>query len=217
MRVKQATVGDHLIGGGAAPSHPLQYSWMPVVELGGDLRLVRREVMPLPASGSWLLPLLLCGLALPAVCQADPAHVIFPTLEVPDKISKPDPSLMSIDRYTLLSNSQKPLNTKGRGIIEKQEASWKRSVGTLCSGCGETRHVGKVAYIDPVAVLNATSAVKRDTAFTSGTVRVAPAHRVHIVHRRHHRSRLYAYYSRMRFAVLKWRKHHRRTHAARRE
>ena len=173
--------------------------------------------MPLPASVSRLLPLLLCGLVLPTVCQADPAHVTLPTLEVPDKITKSDPSLLGIDRYTRLSNSVELSNTKDRRIIERQEASWKRSIGALCSGCGETRRVGKVAYIDPVAVLNATSTVKRDTVFTSGTVRVARAHRVHMVHRRHHRSRLYAYYSRMRFAVLKWRKHHRRTHAARRE
>lgn len=172
--------------------------------------------MPLPASGSRLLPLFLCGLVFPIVCQADPAHVTLPTLEVPDKTKKPNPPLRSIDRLDLLSKPLGVSDTEERRLIERQEVMWKRMTGALCSGCGETRRVGKVAYVDPVAVLNATSAVKRDTVFASGTVRVARAHRVHIVHRRHHRSRLYAYYSRMRFAVLKWRKHHRRLHVARR-
>lgn len=157
------------------------------------------------------------GCAFPLICHAEPREVTLPMLEVPDGMGKsgqvisgqviPGQGIRRLDRSALL---KKPfeLSDADRRIVAREQAAWRRLSGSLCSGCGETQRVRKVDYVDPIAVLNAKPASWRPTVVATRTVQPSRVHRVQLAHRHRHRSRLYAYFSRFRYALLKWRRHH---------
>ncbi|MCJ2018126.1 hypothetical protein MKK84_11905 [Methylobacterium sp. E-065] len=152
--------------------------------------------------------------------HAKPKQVRLPMLEVPDDLGLilKKPNFGS--RATLLRSPVELSDVKDRHVLEREQRLWSRLNGSLCVGCGgapgaiysSASAVRRVNYVDPVAVLNARPAAVAQTALASRVAAPARSARVHLAHRRQHRSRLYAYYSRLRYAVLKWRRHphHRR-------
>jgi hypothetical protein len=130
-------------------------------------------------------------------------------LEVPDDVGPSTQVLRRQDRSALLRSPIELSNATDRSIAAREQAAWRRLSGSLCSGCGEAGRARRVAYVDPIAVLNAKPATWQSTAVVSRTVQPAHAHRVQLAHRHRHKSRLYAYYSKVRYAFLKWRRHHR--------
>jgi hypothetical protein len=166
---------------------------------------------------SAVLSLLASTVVLPA--HAKPKQVRLPMLEVPDDLGLilKKPNFGS--RATLLRSPVELSDVKDRHVLEREQRLWSRLNGSLCVGCGGAPSaiytgasaVRRVNYVDPIAVLNAKPAAAQ-TALASRVAAPARSARVHLAHRRQHRSRLYAYYSRLRYAVLKWRRHphHRR-------
>ena len=166
------------------------------------------------------LLLLASTVVLPVPAHAKPKQVRLPMLEVPDDLGLilKKPNFGS--RATLLRSPVELSDVKDRHVLEREQRLWSRLNGSLCVGCGGAPSaiytgasaVRRVNYVDPVAVLNAKPAAVAQTALASRVAAPARSARVHLAHRRQHRSRLYAYYSRLRYAVLKWRRHphHRR-------
>ena len=171
--------------------------------------------MSLGASVRRLLIALTGLLVVPVLARAEPLEATLPMLEVPEG-AKPDanrriipPKL--IDRSNLLSKPMVASDPADRAMVERYDSAWKRVSGGICSGCGNARSVRKVIYIDPVAVLNASSATKSVAKPADSFIRVARVSRVHLAHRHSRSNRLYAYFRRLRYAALRWRKpyHHR--------
>jgi len=164
---------------------------------------------------SAVLPLLASMIAFPATCYGKPKAVRLPMLEVPDDLG-PILKRPSLERRALLLRSPVELSdANDRRVHARERRMWSRLNGSLCVGCGDAPALRKVSYVDPVAVLNAKPTSVAQPALASRTAAPARTARVHLAHRHHHRSRLYTYYSRLRYAVLKWRRHHprRRVHA----
>jgi hypothetical protein len=158
---------------------------------------------------SAVLSLLASTVVFPVTADAKPKQVRLPMLEVPDDLGLilKKPNFGS--RASLLRSPVELSDVRDRRGLEREQRMWSRLNGSLCVGCGGT----------PSAVLSGASAVRRvnskpasvaSTVVASRAVAPARSARVHLAHRRPHRSRLYAYYSRMRYAVLKWRRHHHR-------
>jgi hypothetical protein len=159
--------------------------------------------------------------SLSVASHAEPQDVTLPMIAVPDQPGKADksvapgvvPGVVPGDRASLLRKPIELTDDKDRRVYVREQSAWRRLAGTMCIGCGEMKRVRTTQYVDPIAVLNARPAsLLTSTAVTrvaaKPTVRVAHSHRVRFAHRRTHRSRFYAYYSRLRYAVLKWRRHH---------
>ncbi|MEL6064492.1 MULTISPECIES: hypothetical protein [unclassified Methylobacterium] len=167
---------------------------------------------------SAVLSLLASTVVFPVTADAKPKQVRLPMLEVPDDLGLilKKPNFGS--RASLLRSPVELSDVRDRRGLEREQRMWSRLNGSLCVGCGGTPSavlsgasaVRRVNYVDPVAVLNAKPASVASTVVASRAVAPARSARVHLAHRRPHRSRLYAYYSRMRYAVLKWRRHHHR-------
>jgi hypothetical protein len=165
---------------------------------------------------SAVLSLLASTVVFPVTGYAKPKQVRLPMLEVPDDLGLilKKPNFGS--RATLLRSPVELSDAKDRHVLEREQRMWSRLNGSLCVGCGGgpgtvlsgSSTVRRVNYVDPVAVLNARPAAVATTVVASRAVAPARAARVHLAHRRSHRSRRYAYYSRLRYAVLKWRRHH---------
>ncbi|SDN44478.1 hypothetical protein SAMN05216360_108159 [Methylobacterium phyllostachyos] len=157
---------------------------------------------------SAVLSLLASMIVFPVACYGKPKAIRLPMLEVPDDLGVilKRPSLDN--RAALLRSPVELSDANDRRVLARERRMWSRLNGSLCVGCGEAPALRKVSYVDPVAVLNAKSTVVAQPAVASRTAAPARAARVHLAHRHHHRSRLYAYYSRLRYAVLKWRRHH---------
>jgi hypothetical protein len=152
------------------------------------------------------------GFAFPLACHAEPLEVTLPTLEVPDHLRKTKGVTPQSDRPALLRAPIALSNADDRRIAAREQAAWRRLSGSLCAGCGEPQQVGKTAYVDPIAVLNAKPTSARPIMVTSRAVQPARVHRVQLARRYKHRSKFYVYYSRVRYALLKWRHpHHHRT------
>lgn len=169
--------------------------------------------------------------------RVEAKDITLPMLEVPDDVGTSGHAARKPDRSALLRDSVQLSNIDDRRISEREQASWRRLSGSICSSCDNTQRVRKVDYVDPVAVLNAKVATWRQTALASRAVQpsrddptevlaakvaawrqtvlasraVQPSrnHRVRLTHRRRYKSTLYAYYSRFRYTLLKWRKQHR--------
>lgn len=169
--------------------------------------------------------------------RAEAKDITLPMLEVPDDLGTSGHAVRKPDRSALLRDSVQLSNMDDRRTSEREQASWRRLSGSVCSNCDGTQRVRKVDYVDPVAVLNAKVATFRQTVLASRAVQpsrdnptdvlnakvaawrqtvlasraVQPSrnHRVRLTHRRRHKSTLYAYYSRFRYTLLKWRKQHR--------
>lgn len=164
---------------------------------------------------SSVLLLVSFSLFVPSICEARPKRIKLPMLEVPDDLGKPSGRLQPFDRSTLLGKPIELSNADDRRLYAREQVIWGRLSGSLCTGCGETRRVRKVNYVDPVAVLNAKPRAFVAASVPAHVVKPEHAARVRIAHRRRHNSILYSYYGRLRFSVLKWRRHHRtRTRAA---
>ena len=173
-------------------------------------------VRPLP--GSAFLLLVSVSLVAPTVCEAGPKRVRLPMLEVPDDLETPSGRIPFADRSALLKKPVELSNADDRRVLAQEQLRWDRLNGSLCSGCGGTQRIRKVVYVDPIAVLNAKPALLVAAAAPVHAVKRRHAARIHLAHRRNHRSKIYAYYNRLRFAVLKWRRHHRiRTRAVHRD
>ncbi len=159
---------------------------------------------------SAVLSLLASTVVFPATCYGKPKQVRLPMLEVPNDLgiilNKPNFG----SRSTLLRAPVELSDANDRRVLAREQLMWQRLNGSLCTGCGETQVVRKVNYVDPVAVLNAKPAAAPDRAVARYAAVPPRVARVHLAHRQHHRSRLYAYYSKLRYAVLKWRRHHHR-------
>jgi hypothetical protein len=199
------------------------------------------------------------------MCQDEPKDVTLPMIEVPDGLGKPGRVIRRPERSELLGSSIELSDTADQRFAARDQATWKRLSGSVCSSCGETQRIRKIDYVDPIAVLNAkvpafrqnvlasravqpsnsrsiadlnakvaafrqtvlasraaqpshnhsVEALKakvaafRQTVLASRAVQPSHKHRVRLTHRRKHKSTLYAYYSRFRYALLKWRKQHR--------
>jgi hypothetical protein len=193
--------------------------------------------MSWPAFRAILAATVHIGCATPLMCQDEPKDVTLPMLEVPDGLGKPGRVIRRPERSELLGSSIELSNTADQRFAARDQATWKRLSGSVCSSCGETQRIRKIDYVDPIAVLNAKVAPFRQTALASReaqpphnrsiealNAKVAPfrqtvlasravqpshKHRVRLTHRRKHKSTLYAYYSRFRYTLLKWRKQHR--------
>jgi hypothetical protein len=163
---------------------------------------------------SAVLSLLAFTVVFPVTGYAKPKEVRLPMLEVPDDLGVilKKPNFGS--RAMLLRSPVELSDAKDRRVLDREQRLWSRLNGSLCAGCGGASAVRRVNYVDPVAVLNAKPAPvpAAETLVASRVAAPARSARVHLAHRRPHRSRLYAYYSRLRYAVLKWRRHphHRR-------
>lgn len=159
---------------------------------------------------SAVLSVLASTVVFPVTGHARPKQVRLPMLEVPDDLGiiLKKPNFGS--RATLLRAPVELSDAGDRRVLAREQRMWSRLNGSLCSGCGEASSMRKVSYVDPIAVLNAKPTVAAQTVLASRTAAPTRAARVHLAHRHHHRSRLYAYYSRLRYAVLKWRRHHHR-------
>lgn len=165
---------------------------------------------------SAVLSLLASTVVFPVTGYAKPKPVRLPMLEVPDDLGLilKKPNFGS--RATLLRSPVELSDMKDRRGLEREQRLWSRLNGSLCVGCGGTPSaalsapsaVRRVNYVDPVAVLNAKPTPAAETVVASRVAAPARFARVHLAHRRPHRSRLFAYYSRLRYAVLKWRRHH---------
>ena len=159
---------------------------------------------------SAVLSLLASTVVFPVTGYAKPKQVRLPMLEVPDDLGLilKKPNFGS--RATLLRSPVELSDANDRRVLAREQRMWSRLNGSLCVGCGAAPApaLRKVSYVDPVAVLNAKPTVVAQPVLASRTAAPARAARVHLAHRHHHRSRLYAYYSRLRYAVLKWRRHH---------
>lgn len=165
---------------------------------------------------SAVLSLLASTVVFPVTGYAKPKQVRLPMLEVPDDLGLilKKPNFGS--RATLLRSPVELSDVKDRHGLEREQRLWSRLNGSLCVGCGgapsavygRAPAMRRVNYVDPIAVLNAKPASAAATVVASRAVAPARSARVHLAHRRPHRSRLYAYYSRLRYAVLKWRRHH---------
>ncbi|GJE11583.1 MULTISPECIES: hypothetical protein [Methylobacterium] len=167
--------------------------------------------------GSALLLLASFSLLVPAVCEARPKRVKLPMLEVPDDAEPPSRRIPFVDRSALIGKPIELSNADDRRVLAREQLLWSRLNGSLCTGCGETRRIRKVAYVDPIAVLNAKPALLVAAVAPVQAIKRGRAARIQLAHRRHHRSKLYSYYNRLRYAVLKWRRHHRvRTRAVHR-
>ena len=162
---------------------------------------------------SAVLSLLASTIVFPATCYGKPKAVRLPMLEVPDDLGLilKKPNFGS--RAMLLHAPVELSDANDRRVLAREQRMWSRLNGSLCVGCGGGQALRRVSYVDPVAVLNARpTVVARPVVarpvLASRTAAPARAARVHLAHRHHHGSRLYAYYSRLRYAVLKWRRHH---------
>lgn len=221
--------------------------------------------MSWPVSRVIFVAVIHVGCAIPLICQADPKDITLPMLKVPDDSGDSREVIRQPDRSSLLRNSIELSDASDRRVAAREQASWKRLSGSVCSSCGETQSLRKTDYVDPIAVLNAKTPTSRQTVLASRAVQpsyndsmaalkakvaayrqavlarravqpsnndsmaalkakvaawrqtvlasraVQPSHnhRVRLTHRRKHKSTLYAYYSRFRYALLKWRKQQR--------
>jgi len=194
-------------------------------------------MMSWPVSRAMLAATIHISCATPLMCQAETKEVTLPMLEVPDDLGSPGRITRRPNRSELLESPIELSNTADQRTVVRDQASWKRLSGSVCTSCGETKRVWKADYVDPIAVLNAkvsafrqtvlasravqpsrnhsiadltakVSAFRR-TVLASRTVQPSRNHRVRLTHRRKHKSTLYAYYSRFRYVLLKWRKQHR--------
>ncbi|GJD34388.1 hypothetical protein [Methylobacterium aerolatum] len=90
-----------------------------------------------------------------------PREVRLPRIEVPDpvnRVRRPDKA----DRGNLLGQSIELSDERDRRTLAQEQKAWGRLSGTMCVGCGgETRSRGRVATVDPIAVLNAKPATAR--------------------------------------------------------
>lgn len=150
-----------------------------------------------------------CSVIVSTVCEASPKRIKLPMLEVPDDLGNQNEKLPPIDRSSLLRKPIELSHADDRRLRAREQVFWSQLSSSLCTGCGETRRVQKVHYVDPIAVLNAKPSSL--VAASAPTHAIKPKHvaRVRIAHRRRHRSILYSYYSRLRFSVLRWHRHHR--------
>jgi hypothetical protein len=148
------------------------------------------------------------SILVPSVCEARPKRIRLPMLEVPNDFGKPAERLPSFDRSNLLGKPVELTNADDRRLYAREQIRWSRLSGSLCAGCVGSAPSKKVSYVDPIAVLNAKPSSVIATSTLVGAARPAQAARVRIAHRHKHRSKWYAYYSRLRYSVLKWRRHH---------
>ena len=114
-------------------------------------------VRPLP--GSALLLLVSVALVVPAVCEARTKRIKLPMLEVPEDQATPSRRAPLVDRSALLGKPVELSSADDRRVLAREQLMWSRLNGSLCTGCGETRRIRKVAYVDPIAVLNAKPAL----------------------------------------------------------
>jgi hypothetical protein len=149
------------------------------------------------------------GFAFPLACRAEPLEITLPTLEVPDHLKKSSDASPQLDRSALLRAPIALSNADDRRIAAREQAAWKRLSGSLCSGCGRPQRARKIEYVDPVAILNAKPASLRPTVMVSRVAPPARAQHVQLAGHHKHRSTIYIYYSRIRYALLKWRHPHR--------
>jgi len=156
-----------------------------------------------------VLSLLASTVVFPVTVYAKPKPVRLPMLEVPDDFGV-IPKKPGFESRALLPKAPIELsNAADRRVLAREQRLWGRLNGSLCTGCVGGPAVRRVNYVDPVAILNAKPAVG-DMAVARRVAAPARSARVHLAHRRSHRSRLSAYYNRLRYAVLQWRRHHHR-------
>jgi hypothetical protein len=156
-----------------------------------------------------LLIALPLGCVFAVTCRAEPQNIRLPMLEVPDDAGTATRLPRRQDRSALLSSPIELSDAADRSIAAREQAAWRRLSGSLCSGCGGAGRARRADYVDPIAVLNAKPVAWKPTVVASRAVQPPHAHRVQLAHRHRHKSKLYAYFSRVRYALLKWRRHHR--------
>lgn len=172
------------------------------LRFGGKCRMLRLALV------SAALLLASISILIPSVCEARPKRIKLPKLEVPDDLGKPPERLPPLDRSTLLRKPIDLTNADDRRIYAREQITWARLSGSLCTGCVGSGPSRKVSYVNPIAVLNARPAAIVAAATYSRTINPTHVARAKIAHRQKHKSKWYAYYSRFRYSVLKWRRRH---------
>ncbi|MCJ2072838.1 hypothetical protein MKK75_29275 [Methylobacterium sp. J-030] len=157
---------------------------------------------------SAVLSLLASTVVFPVTGYAKPKQVRLPMLEVPDDLGVVPERPNLANRALMLRAPIELSDPNDRRVHAREQRLWSRLNGSLCVGCGGASAVRQVNFVDPVAVLNAKPARIAETVVARRVAAPARSARVQLAHRRPNRSRLFAYYSRLRYAVLKWRRHH---------
>lgn len=135
--------------------------------------------MPRGALGPTIAVVALVGATWPVASHAQPREITLPRLEVPDE-AKTKKSAPVPDRAALLNQPIELSDERDRVTLARERAAWGRLSGSLCTGCGAARGAGRIATVDPIAVLNAKPTSARP-ASAQPTLAVRPVRPATIV------------------------------------